>query len=144
MEAWLLWAVLAAAFLVGEIFTAGFFLLWFGVGAAAAAVLAGLGLGASYQWGSFSLVSGVLVVLSRKFARKVTEEPPERFGADRLLGKVGVVLERIDPATDSGRVRVEREEWRAESQGGLTIEEGERIEVVGVSGAHLIVKRKEG
>lgn len=143
MEVWLIWAVLAAAFLVGEIFTAGFFLLWFGVGAAAAAVLARLGLGASYQWGSFALLSGVLVVLSRKFAQKVTKEPPERVGADRVIGKVGVVLEKIDPTTDSGRVRVEKEEWRAESQGGSTIEEGERVEVVGVSGTHLIVKRKE-
>ncbi|RKY73612.1 MAG: NfeD family protein [Candidatus Latescibacterota bacterium] len=143
MEVWLIWAVLAAAFLVGEIFTAGFFLLWFGVGAAAAAVLARLGLGASYQWGSFALISGALVVLSRKFAQKVTKEPPEGVGADRVIGKVGVVLERIDPTTDSGRVRVEKEEWRAESQGGSTIEEGERVEVVGVSGTHLIVKRKE-
>jgi len=143
VEVWLIWAVLAAAFLVGEIFTAGFFLLWFGVGAAAAAVLARLGLGASYQWGSFALISGALVVLSRKFAQKVTKEPPEGVGADRVIGKVGVVLERIDPTTDSGRVRVEKEEWRAESQGGRTIEEGERVEVVGVSGTHLIVKRKE-
>ncbi|HIE03964.1 MAG TPA: NfeD family protein [Candidatus Latescibacteria bacterium] len=144
MEVWLIWAVLAAAFLVGEIFTAGFFLLWFSVGAAAAAVLARLELGTSYQLGSFALISGALVVLSRKFAQKVTKEPPERVGADRVIGKVGVVLERIDPTIDSGRVRVEKEEWRARSQDDGTIEEGQKVEVVGISGAHLLVKRKEG
>jgi len=144
VEVWLIWAVLAAAFLVGEIFTAGFFLLWFSVGAAAAAVLARLELGTSYQLGSFALISGALVVLSRKFAQKVTKEPPERVGADRVIGKVGVVLERIDPTIDSGRVRVEKEEWRARSQDDGTIEEGQKVEVVGISGAHLLVKRKEG
>ena len=143
MDIWLVWAILAAIFVVGEIFTAGFFLLWFGVGAAAAALLAHLGLGPAYQWGAFALVSGVLVILSKKFAQKVTREPPEKVGADRVIGRTGVVLERIDPETDSGRVRVDKEEWRAESACGEAIEEGERVEVVGISGTHLIVKGKE-
>ncbi|HID11944.1 MAG TPA: NfeD family protein [Candidatus Latescibacteria bacterium] len=138
---WLVWAILAAIFVVGEIFTAGFFLLWLGVGAAAAALLAYLGLVPAYQWGAFTVVSGVLVILSRKFAQKVTKESPEKVGADRVIGRTGVVLERIDPETDSGRVRVDKEEWRAESIGGDAIEEGEKVEVVGISGAHLIVRR---
>lgn len=141
MDIWLVWAILAAIFVVGEIFTAGFFLLWLGVGAAAAALLAYLGLVPAYQWGAFTVVSGVLVILSRKFAQKVTKESPEKVGADRVIGRTGVVLERIDPETDSGRVRVDKEEWRAESIGGDAIEEGEKVEVVGISGAHLIVRR---
>jgi len=141
VDAWLIWAILAAIFVVGEIFTAGFFLLWFGIGAAVAALFARLGLGAAHQWGAFVVISGVLVASSRKFAQRVTKEPPEKVGADRVMGKAGVVLERIDPKTDSGRVRVDKEEWRAESAGGEVIEEGERVEVVGISGAHLIVKK---
>jgi len=141
VDIWLVWAILAAIFVVGEIFTAGFFLLWLGVGAAAAALLAYLGLVPAYQWGAFTVVSGVLVILSRKFAQKVTKESPEKVGADRVIGRTGVVLERIDPETDSGRVRVDKEEWRAESIGGDAIEEGEKVEVVGISGAHLIVRR---
>ena len=42
---WWIWMILAALFVVGEIFTAGFFLLWFGIGAAVSGVIALLGLG---------------------------------------------------------------------------------------------------
>jgi len=38
---WILWSVLGAILIVAEIFTSGFVLLWFGIGALAAA-LAGL------------------------------------------------------------------------------------------------------
>ena len=34
---WILWSVLAAILIVAEIFTSGFVLLWFGIGALAAA-----------------------------------------------------------------------------------------------------------
>ena len=34
---WILWFVLGAALIVAEVFTSGFVLLWFGVGALAAA-----------------------------------------------------------------------------------------------------------
>jgi membrane protein implicated in regulation of membrane protease activity len=32
---WIIWLIVAALFLVGEVLTTGFFLLWFGVGAIA-------------------------------------------------------------------------------------------------------------
>ena len=37
---WVLWSVLAAILIVAEIFTSGFVLLWFGLGALAAEVTA--------------------------------------------------------------------------------------------------------
>ena len=46
---WWIWFALAAVFLIGEIFTAGFFLLWFCIGAAAAAILALLNVGSTGQ-----------------------------------------------------------------------------------------------
>ncbi len=37
---WILWMVFAAICIVAEIFTMGFFILWFGIGAAIAGVIA--------------------------------------------------------------------------------------------------------
>ena len=54
---WWIWMILAALFIVGEIFTAGFFLLWFGVGAGVAGALALFDLGATWQWAGFVVVS---------------------------------------------------------------------------------------
>ena len=137
---WWIWMILAAVFVAGEIFTAGFFLLWFGVGAAVAGLLALVGLGPAWQWGSFVVVSGVLFAVSRKFADRFTKPQPPGIGADRFIGKRGLVLESIDDIQNTGRVRLDKEEWRAESDSGETIPEGARVEVARIEGTHVIVR----
>jgi membrane protein implicated in regulation of membrane protease activity len=137
---WWLWMILAAICIIGEIFTAGFFLFWFGVGALVAGVLALLGAGAGWQWASFVVVSGVLFVISRKFAERFTKKQPPGIGADRFIGKQGVVLEEIDNAKNTGRVRIDKEEWRADSDSGKMIAEGARVEVTRLDGTHVVVK----
>ena len=139
-ELWWVWMALAAVFTIAEIFTAGFFLLWFGIGAAVAGLLTLLGVSGGWQMVSFIVVSLGLFALSRRFAEKWTGSQPPGIGADRISGKEGVVLEEIDNAKGTGRVRVEREEWRADSDSGEVIPEGQRIAVVRVDGTHLVVK----
>jgi len=143
VEVWWIWMALAAIFIIGEIFTAGFFLLWFGIGALVAGGVAILGFGAGWQWGSFAVVSGVLFVVSRKFAERFTKKQPPGIGADRLLGKCGLVLEEIDNTKNTGRVRIEKDEWRADSESGETVPAGKRIEIVRLEGTHLVVKTVE-
>jgi membrane protein implicated in regulation of membrane protease activity len=140
LKIWWLWMGLAAAFVVGEVFTAGFFLLWFGIGAAVAGVLAIAGLGARWQWGSFVVVSGVLFAVSRRFAERFTRKQPPGIGADRFIGKRGVVLDGIDNVADTGRVRLDKEEWRAASESGEVIPAGDVVEVTRLDGTHLVVK----
>ena len=142
---WLVWMVIAAAFIIGEIFTLGFFLLWFGVGAAVAGILAMFGLGGSWQWGAFAVVSGVLFVLSRRFAEWFSKKQPPGIGADRFVNKEGVVLEEVDNIKNSGRIRMGKEEWRAESDTGEVIPVGKMVEVTKLVGTHVVVKTlKEG
>ncbi len=66
IAAWHLWFVLALVCLVAEIFTGGFFILWFGIGAAAAGALALAGIGEIWQWTAFIVVSGACVLASKK------------------------------------------------------------------------------
>jgi membrane protein implicated in regulation of membrane protease activity len=144
IEPWLVWGALAALFVVGEIFTTGFFLLLFGIGAGVAALFSVFGLPLWTQLVAFVAVSAVLIPFSRKFADKMTKEPPEKFGAERLVGKTGIVIETVDPKTAKGRVRIEGDEWRADSKDSILIGEGKYVEVCCVTGARLIVKLKEG
>ncbi len=142
---WWIWMILAAVFVIAEVFTAGFFILWFGIGAAVAGVFALLGLGPAWQWGAFVVVSGVLFAGSRRFAERFTKKQPPGIGADRFIGKRGLVLEEIDDVRNTGRVRLDKEEWRAESDADEVIPEGTRVEVVRLEGTHLIVvPLKEG
>ena len=143
LRPWILWLVLAAACVVIEIFTAGFFVLWFGVGAGAAAIFAGVGLSMGWQWGVFVVVSAVCLGLSRRFAERITRGQKEKVGPDRLIDRVGVVLEQINPHTGKGKVRVESEEWRAVSQDGEAIDADTQVQVVKIEGSQLVVKRRE-
>jgi len=145
VNVWWIWMAIAAIFVIGEIFTVGFFLLWFGIGAVAAGILALFGFGASWQWGIFMVVSGVLFALSRRFAERFTKKQPPGIGADRVIGKKGVVLEEIDNIRSTGRVRLGKEEWRADSDTGEVIPVGKRVKVTRLVGTHVVVKiLKEG
>lgn len=143
IKIWYIWMIIAALFVVGEIFTAGFFLLWFGIGAAVAGVLALFGLGHVWQLGAFVLVSGILFVVSRKFADKFTKKQPSGIGADRVIGKEGMVFEEIDNTKNTGRVRLKKEEWHAESETSEVIPVGNQVEVIRLDGTHLVVKIKK-
>ena len=140
---WWIWMILAAICIIGEIFTAGFFLLWFGIGALVAGLLAILGLGVGWQWAAFVVVSGVLFAVSRRFAERFTKKQPPGIGADRFIGKRGLVLEEIDNAKNTGRIRIDKEEWRADSDTDEVIAVGGRVEVTRLDGTHMVVKPVE-
>ena len=135
------WLGLAVLLVVLEIFTAGFVLFWFGIGAAVAGVLALLKFSFIWQILAFVVVSGALVPFSRRFAEKVTGQQPPGIGADRLIDKKGIVIEEIDNLKPTGRVRVDRDEWRADSADNTVIPEGTKINVVRVEGTRLIVEK---
>ncbi len=141
---WWVWMILAAVFVVGEIFTAGFFLLWFGIGAAAAGLVALSGLGMIEQLIVFIALSLVLFAISRRFANRFSNEQPPGIGANRLIGMEGIVLQSIDNLRNTGRVRVSGEEWRAESENDGRIEQGQRVSVNSVTGTHLVVTPIQG
>lgn len=138
------WLVLALIFFAVEIFTAGFVLLCFGIGALAAAGLAFFGLGLTWQLVAFILLSSAAVLLSRPFAERVTSTGTQNLAGDRVLGKRAVVLQAIDPITNTGMVRVGTEEWRAESVDHSPLAKDSVVEVVGVEGVRLQVRRTTG
>ena len=132
-----LWTITAFVFAVGEIFTAGFFLLPFAVGAASAAVLAWIGAGQAWQWGAFLLLSIVTLMWMRKFSPEHTPGPD--IGANRYRNRTGYLTEAIDEAAGTGRVMVDSEEWRATSD--ESIESGARVRITSVAGTKFVVVR---
>jgi membrane protein implicated in regulation of membrane protease activity len=143
LSEWILWLIVAAILAIGEILTTGFFLAWFAIGAGVACVAAFFGLGAGWQWGLFLLTSAILVVFSRRFAEKFTKTQPPGVGADRYFGKIGVVLEEVDNINNTGRVRIGKDEWRADSSTDRVIPVGARVKIIGLDGTHLVVESTE-
>jgi membrane protein implicated in regulation of membrane protease activity len=146
IEMWWIWIAMAAILLIAEIFTAGFFLLWFSIGAAAAGILAMLGVGTTAQLIVFILLSGILFVFGRRFAERVTAKQPPGIGADRFIGQNGYVIEEIDNIAGKGRVKAGPDEWRAMSENSEKIGVNTIIEIIKVDGTKAIVNsvKKEG
>jgi len=132
-----LWTIFAVVMGVGEIFTAGFFLLPFAIGAASAAILAWAGTGILAQWLVFFGVSIVSIAYLRRFITRQDEAEQPKVGANRWVGAEGIVLEAIDPQSGAGMVRVATEEWRATAL--QPISKDTAIVVTEVRGARLVV-----
>jgi len=137
-EAWLWFWIGAAVFLaIAEIFTAGFFMLPFAVGAAAAAALAYADVGEIPQLIVFLVVSLIALFTLRRFVSR-GDEKQHPVGSNRFVGQQARVIEAIDPASNQGRVRMETEMWRATSDSG-PIPAGVDVKVVEVRGTRLVV-----
>ena len=134
------WVILSALLIVGEIYTAGFFILPFSIGAAFAAAVAWFGGGLVWQWAVFLVVSVGLLLPLKRFADRVTPESPIAVAADRMIGKIGVVIEEVKPHGVTGRVRMGSEEWRAAADGEQSIAVDTPIEVLRVDGTHVVVR----
>src|SRR6478672_5968181 len=110
-DIWYIWLILAVFFIVAEMFTSGFVLLWFGIGALVAALLAVTGLvGLPLQILAFLVVSVALTVASRTiFERFFMRGSPGRelkTGVENLPGTMGVVVEPSKGVMQEGAVRV--------------------------------------
>jgi membrane protein implicated in regulation of membrane protease activity len=145
--AWILWTLLGIGLIVAEIFTLGFVLFWFGVGALAAAFAGYLGLGVFWQFVVFAVVSIGLTVASRTiFSHRLAlgNGVDVKMNVDTLPGQVGTVTIASGGVMNEGAVKVYGSVWTAYPADGETpLVEGEKVEVVRVEGSSIYVQKAE-
>jgi membrane protein implicated in regulation of membrane protease activity len=141
MAAWLLWLIAAVMLAVGEIATTGLFLAPFAGGAVVACIVAAAGVGSVVQLASFLAVSLVLLGALRPIARAHLRQPARlRTGTAALVGRTGVVVERIANDEGVGCVRLDGEIWTARAyDDDEVIEPGTRVSVMEIRGATALV-----
>jgi membrane protein implicated in regulation of membrane protease activity len=141
-----IWLVAALVFGVGEMASAGtFFLAPFAIAAVLAAVLAFLDVDLVWQWLAFLVTAGVTFLALRPLARRLDRDySTTDVGSQRWSDRRATVLQAIAPGRDSiGMVRVDREEWRAQSTDGRAIPEGATVRVVRAEGTRVVVEPVE-
>ncbi len=136
------WVALALVMGLGEIFTAGFFLLPFAIGGVLAAAAAWLDLHGAVQWLLFFGGTGASMLVLRRFMGRQDRPDDLPVGAYRYIGMEARVIEDIDLVKNTGRVRVLSDEWRAVTDTG-PIEEGSLVRVIAVQGTKLLVEFTE-
>jgi membrane protein implicated in regulation of membrane protease activity len=143
--AWIFWLVLGIGLVIAEVFTLGFVLFWFGLGALAAALVGMLGFGLGVQFLVFAVVSSALTVMSRTILSKYffhRDEDRVKTNIESLPGKIGTVTSASKGALSEGAVKVYGSTWTAfPIEGESELVEGEKVEVIEVQGSSIYVRR---
>lgn len=135
-----IWLGAAVLFGIGEMATPGaFFLAPFAIGAVVAAALAFADVSLVAQWAAFVGVSIAALVALRPLARRLDRHGgSDGIGSRRLIGRQGTVLEAIEPG-QPGMVRVDSEQWRAETPDHSAVPAGAFVLITQVVGTRVIV-----
>jgi membrane protein implicated in regulation of membrane protease activity len=142
MDGWVFWIIAAIVLAVGEMLTLSFFLAPFAGGALLAAIVDAAGGGVVLSWGIFIVASLLLLLVVRPIARSHRKMPAQlRTGTAALIGRRGVVVERINNHEAVGAIRIDNGEvWTARTyEDDETYDVGTRVEVVEIKGATALV-----
>ena len=139
LEGWQ-WVFVLSTFslLIGELFTGGFFVLPFAIGAGSASVLSFAEVEPAVLILVFIVVSILALWGLREFASKDFDVVVP-VGADRYIDQTAIVTEPIHGVGTVGRVRLGTESWMAIVDGNQFIPEGTVVRVKEVRGARFVV-----
>lgn len=146
LESWLVWLILAAVLIIVELLTNVIATLCIAVGCVVAMVVSLFGLGIEPQL--IGLAAGtvvafiVLTPVMRKFYRRESGSRWEMVSnMDALVGRVAVLTEEISGDKDTGRVRIDGDNWQVRMVDGTNASVGEKVRVVGNESIVLIVEK---
>lgn len=141
MEVWHIWIIVSLVLVIVEIFTLGFAVICLAFGAVGGAVAAACDASLEMQLLAFAITSFLALVLVRPLLlRLFPKEEKVKTNANAIVGLKGVVCNAIE-GVDGGRVVVNGVDWKARSEDGGDIAEGEKVEVVAIDSIVLIVKK---
>lgn len=137
------WGIIFILAAIAECTTMQLITIWFAVGALAAVIAALCGLGFTAQFAIFVLASFLLLLLTRPLLRGLKVKHVAVMNAQRDIGASAQVIEEINPALGTGRVRVNGVDWIAVSEMGDVIPKDSIVIISQIDGAKLVVHSKQ-
>ncbi len=136
---WQTWLIAALVLAGAELATLDLTLLMMAVGAAAAALIAGLGFNVVVQvLGAVVVAVALLGFVRPNIVRRLHAGPTLQNGPEALVGRSGLVLERV--TAHAGRVKLRGEVWSARTfDESVVVEPGEKVGVAQIDGATAVV-----
>ena len=140
----LLWLIVIVVFVAMELSTVTLTSIWFAAGGLAALFVAMLGGNLIVQIIAFLIVAFGLLALTRKWSDKFLDGKKQSTNADRAIGEVVRVTERVSNLDRTGRAIVHGQDWTVRTEDDdITIEKGELVRVLQIKGVKLIVEKVE-
>lgn len=133
------WGVVFVLMVIAECASMQLVSIWFAVGSLGAFFAAMLDLGFTGQLAIFVLVSLVLLIVTRPLLKKLRVQSIVPTNADKEIGATAVIIEEVDAAAGTGRVRLNGVDWIAVSESGSVLPVNTVVIVRQVQGAKLIV-----
>ena len=137
---WQFWLIVAGLFFVGEIFTLGFLIFWFGIGALFAMIVSFFSTNIIIQTTVFLITSTIFILATKPLVKKFVDVKNTNTNVFSIIGKKALVIKDIDPIHSSGQIKLNGEVWSAETENDEIIKEGSEVEVLKINGVKAIVK----
>ncbi|MEI3394605.1 MAG: NfeD family protein [Clostridia bacterium] len=137
---WQFWLIIAGLFFVGEIFTLGFLIFWFGIGALFAMIVSFFTTNIIIQTTVFLITSTIFILATKPLVKKFVDVKKTNTNVFSIIGKKALVIKDIDPIHSSGQIKLNGEVWSAETENDEIIKEGSEVEVLKINGVKAIVK----
>ena len=138
---WQIWLIIAGICIVAEIFTVGFLIFWFAIGALIAMVTSFFTSNIIIQTTVFIISSTILIFATKPFVKRFSkDEDTVKTNVYSIIGKSGIVTKEINPSNSNGQIKVDGETWTAISENKTTIPKDTEVIVVEIKGVKAIVK----
>ena len=139
----IVWLVVTAICLLVEFITPSALVsIWFVVGGIVALLLSLFNCMTMIQIIVFVVVSIASIIILRPIATRYVQVNKVATNADRIIGEEAVVLKAISK-DEWGQVKVFGSVWSAISVDEMFIDKNERVKIIAIDGAKLIVKKKK-
>lgn len=138
---WAAWLVVGLFFLVLELCTTALISIWFVPAAALTSVLSLVIPKLAWQIVIFVILSGVFMLLFRKFYKNKIKKPTDEVKAEtKMIGKTAITVEETDK--NGGRVKFGDVYWRAVSKNGEAIDKGTMVIITDVEDTTLVIEKQ--
>lgn len=137
----LIWLALVILFIILELISLGLTTIWFAAGAFVAGIVAMLGGPIVLQVIVFIVVSSLLLLCTRGFAKRHLDNRIEKTNAESLVGKTSIVMETINNEASSGKIKIGDIEWTARAVNeAQVIPEGTKVVIREIRGVKCLVE----
>lgn len=133
------WLAAIVVFVIAEAATVQLVSVWFAIGSLGGLIVAMLNGPVWLQATVFVLISAIILIFLRPIVKKLTGGKYSPTNADRLIGSVCRVTEKIDNVAAIGAVSAQGKTWSARSKTGVPIAEGSLVRILAINGVKLIV-----
>ena len=138
---WKAWLVISGMFFVLEIFTVGFLVFWFAIGALIALLASLFIKSVVVQISIFLISSSILLFATKPFVNKITQKDNfVKTNAFSIEGKIGKVTIDINPIEGKGQIIINGEIWSARSHNDTFIPKNTEVIIEKIDGVKVIVK----